>query len=398
MNILFYCSEYPPYVTGGIGSATKNVAEELAKRGHNVYVVGYYESMPTKGVIYESINNVHVYRINKGYRNSAIKQKLFVLLRKLGKSNFIIQKEVSYIDEFIKHLIGAKNINVIEFTDYFSQCENTKGKLLFEKFSIPCILRIHGCASFICSLKGLYKDYVHNNDQRHFSRCNYISAVSQYSLDYILKNFDCSNFKFKEVIYNPIEKTFLQRNPNNENNTILFIGKITETKGSYSLITAFNTISLRHPNWKLRLVGGGNIEKAKSLIHPDVVDKVTFVGYCDRERIKQEIDNCSFACIPTYFENFSMVALEVMAREKALVYTERTSGKEIIEDNCNGFIVNPENIKEIEEKCNELITNTQKRKEFAEKAYFTIKNNFTVEIVAKQLEYLYLKVIENSKL
>ena len=32
MNILFYCSEYPPYVTGGIGSATKIVAEELAKR------------------------------------------------------------------------------------------------------------------------------------------------------------------------------------------------------------------------------------------------------------------------------------------------------------------------------------------------------------------------------
>ena len=27
MNILFYCSEYPPYITGGIGSATKTVAD-----------------------------------------------------------------------------------------------------------------------------------------------------------------------------------------------------------------------------------------------------------------------------------------------------------------------------------------------------------------------------------
>ena len=103
MNILFYCSEYPPFVTGGIGSATKAVAEELARRGHNVYVVGYYISMPTKGVIYENINNVHIYRINKGYRNSTIKQKLFSVLRRLGKTNFIIQKEVSYIDEFIQH-------------------------------------------------------------------------------------------------------------------------------------------------------------------------------------------------------------------------------------------------------------------------------------------------------
>ena len=92
-----------------------------------------------------------------------------------------------------------------------------------------------------------------------------------------------------------------------------------------------------------------------------------------------------------------MVALEVMAREKALVYTERTSGKEIIEDNCNGFIVNPENIKEIEEKCNELITNTQKRKMFAEKAYFTIKDKFLVETITDKLEELYRKAIELHK-
>ena len=397
MNILFYCSEYPPYVTGGIGSATKTVAEELAKRGHNIYVVGYYVSMPTKGVIYENINNVHIYRINKGYRNSIIKQKLFSVLRRLGKTNLIIQKEVSYIDEFIQHLLDTKNIEVIELTDYLNQCLYTKGKLSFKKFSIPCILRIHGCASFLNSLKRLNLKYVQENDQRHFSRCNHISSVSQYSLEYIFKNFDCNHFDLKEVIYNPIDKTFLQRNPPNDNNTILFIGKITETKGCYSLLKAFNNISLHYPNWKLRLIGGGNIENAKSFIHPDVLDKVTFVGYCNREKIKQEIDNCSFACTPTYFENFSMVALEVMARERALVYTERTSGKEIIEDNRNGFLVNPENIKEIEDKCCELIANVQKRMEFAEKAYFTIKDNFLVETITDKLEGLYKRAIEMNR-
>lgn len=397
MNILFYCSEYPPYVTGGIGSATKIVAEELASRGHNVYVVGYYISMLTKGVLYENINKVHIYRINKGYRNSAFKQKIFGLLNKIGKTNFLVQKEVSYIDEFIQLLIDTKNIDILEFTDFFNQCLYTKEKLSFKEFSVPCILRIHGCASFLYSLKGLQNNFIHENDQRHFLRCNHISSVSQYSLDYILNNFDCNHFKIKEVIYNPIEETFLQRNPANENNTILFIGKITETKGCYSLLKAFNNISLRHPNWRLRLVGNGNIQEAQSYINPDVVDKVTFVGYCNREKIKQEIDNCSFACIPTYFENFSMVALEVMAREKALVYTERTSGKEIINDNRNGFLVNPENIADIEEKCNILIADTEKRKEFAEKAYFTIKNNFLVKTITDKLEGFYKRVIELNR-
>ena len=42
MNLLYYCSEYPPYKSGGIGTVTKIVAEELVRRGHNVSVIGYY--------------------------------------------------------------------------------------------------------------------------------------------------------------------------------------------------------------------------------------------------------------------------------------------------------------------------------------------------------------------
>ena len=42
MNILFYCDEYPPYITGGIGSVTQTVAEYLSSKGHNIYFIGYY--------------------------------------------------------------------------------------------------------------------------------------------------------------------------------------------------------------------------------------------------------------------------------------------------------------------------------------------------------------------
>lgn len=397
MNILFYCSEYPPHVTGGIGSATKNVAEELAKRGHNVYVVGYYIFMSSKGILYEKINNVHVYRLNKGYRNSFLKKKCFNLLNRTGITNFLIQKEVSYVEDFIQHLIDTKGIDIIEFTDYLDQCLYAKNTLTFKDFNVPCILRIHGCASFLYSLKGKTRKYIQENDQRHFSRCSYVSSVSEYSLRYIEENFDCSCFKTKDVIYNPIEKSFLQRSAHAQSNTILFLGKVTKTKGCYSLLNAFNKISLLYPNWELRIVGNGDIAEAKRYIHPEVIDKVKFLGFCNRDKIKEEIDNCSFACIPTFFENFSMVALEIMAREKALIYTVRTSGKEIIDDNVNGFLVDPENVDEIEKKCVELIINIQKRKELAEKAYITIKNKFLVETIVDKLEKLYIKTIDENK-
>ena len=76
MNILFYCAEYPPYKTGGIGSVTKIFAEELVRRGHNVYVMGYYpenKSFPQ----YSVINGVHIYRLNLGYRSNKIGNIIF---------------------------------------------------------------------------------------------------------------------------------------------------------------------------------------------------------------------------------------------------------------------------------------------------------------------------------
>ena len=62
MNILFSCDEYPPLRTGGIGTATKTVAEGLVKKGHKVFVVSgwpYNHDLP----YLSEVNGVTVFRI-----------------------------------------------------------------------------------------------------------------------------------------------------------------------------------------------------------------------------------------------------------------------------------------------------------------------------------------------
>ena len=95
MNILFYCSEYPPYKTGGIGTVIKIIAERLVLSGHNVYVIGYYSSQCIKDT-YEFDNGVHVYRYNLGYRSSYFLSKCFSILHKLKLSGTIFKKELSF--------------------------------------------------------------------------------------------------------------------------------------------------------------------------------------------------------------------------------------------------------------------------------------------------------------
>ena len=394
MNILFYCDEYPPYITGGIGSVTQTVAEYLSSKGHNIYVIGYYPFEKIKQE-YTLQNGVHIYRYNLHYRDNYIKRNIFSrLLKGSFISTFIIQKEVSFIENKIKTLIRQKNIQILELTDYY-QFNKEAPNLKFQKFEIPVILRVHGSAYFIAKNQAWkHQQYIKINDSKHFDRCDYITAVSYFALTSIVNNFPQLKAKEANVIYNPISQNFLENKSNNNSSIILFIGKLIESKGCYALLKAYNTVVSKHPNVKLQLIGGGDIEKARTFVTPQYLDQVEFKGYCNHNEIKKAIDNCSFACIPTFFENFSMVALEVMARQKALIYTTRTSGKEIIDDGINGLLVDPTDIKSIEDKINFLIENESIKDKIAENAYKKIKTKFSISVISKQLEIFYSQIIK----
>ena len=393
MNILFYCSEYPPYPAGGIGSVTKIIAEELAKRGHKIFIVGFYQKMyqlPS----YSVINDVSVYRLSSKFSNNFMYHYLYKAMAKLRLNRCLIQKQLDYTEKYIAELIDQEKIQILEMTDYYPF--NAKSaSLKFHRFSIPTILRIHGCASFVQTLKGKENLAIKHNDQCHFERCEYISAVSEFSKRYVNENFDVSKIKKEVVIYNPIEMDFFNASPlsNIDNQTVLFIGKLTESKGCYSLLKAFNVCASQYPNLKLRLVGKGDLKKAESLINPVYRDRVKFLGYCDRDTLKKEIDNSSFACIPSYFENFAMVALEVMARQKALIFTERTSGKEIIDDGIDGYTVNPDNIEQIADRMSILLSNTRMKEQMSKKRNKKKKKNFSVINVIERIEAFYASIL-----
>ena len=392
MNILFYCSEYPPFPTGGIGSVTKIIAETLVKRGHNVSVVGYYVRLNDLP-FYSQINGVNIYRLHKSYCDGKIRTLAFKILHRLSLSKFIVQKEVNYTECFIVDLIEKKNIDIFEITDYYSFNERAKD-LQYKKFAIPTILRIHGCCSFIQALKGIDNFQTKKNDQRHFERCDYLSAVSQYAMNYIKANY-ITHFMREVVIYNPIEDSFLNLSQSPESsNVILFIGKLTETKGCYSLLKAFNVCAAINTDLELHLIGKGNIDKARLYIKPEYRNRVKFLGFCSRETISDEIDKCAFACIPSYFENCSMVALEIMARSRALIFTERTSGKEIIDNGVDGFLVNPEDINQIADKINILVSNLTLRRKIELNAYLKVYKNFVVLKIIDKIENFYNLVYE----
>lgn len=396
MNILYYCDEYPPARNGGIGTVVKLVAEAMAKRGHRVFVAGTYWEGEGKETV-EETDGVTVIRWYKGsYDTIGIRACNLVKggeRSKTTKMQRILDRTQSLLEDTIKKY----QIDVLEMPDYVDVFIHYSG-LIFpaRRFSVPMIVRVHGSVSFLFhQLEGIENEEKKKQDRSFFGQADAICAVSEFSKRYVEERL-CFN-KPIDVIYNPIEASAFESPKASEDQNILFFGKIAEMKGVFSLIKAFNIVAEKNLQVRLRLVGSGDIEGAKRLVNPHFADRVDFVGFVPHERIADEIDAALFCVLPSYFENFSMAALEVLARCKALIYTERASGKELIDDGENGFLVDPDDVGQIAEKMELLLSDAGLRHRLAENGYEMCRSRFSTETIVPQMEQYYQSVIERCR-
>lgn len=406
MNILYYCDEYPPYRNGGIGSVVKLTAEEFARLGHSVVVTGDYSASSVQADFkeYSFDNGVHVYRMSKSRHRGDWRLKLLKLANVLLKNGFswlnylIAKRKVRIKEQFIAELIDKHAIDIIELADYQDELLHGLNRpTKFRKYTVPTIIRVHGSCSFIeYYANGNMSDYVLKNDRNHFLRADKICAVSKFSADFAQKYL--TNNKI-DVIYNPIEERLFRQEPHepSDNKSILFFGKIVKTKGAFSLIKAFNSIAKYYPYVELRLIGRGDVEQAKLLVAAPYRSRVTFVDFIPKKQIISEIDASLFCVLPSYFENFSMSALEVQARAKALIYTKRASGAELITDGENGLLADPDNIAELTSKIRLLLDNPSVLQSVSQKGYERCRERFSTEVIIPQLESYYQAIIKAHK-
>lgn len=389
MNILYYCDEYPPVPHGGIGTVVQIVAEAMAARGHKVIVAGRYLGHE-KTCEDEFLNGVQVIRwYNDSYRTIPIYlASIFSKIVKKSGGRMAAQFKWNRTEALLNRIIQRERIDIVELPDYIKELTKIKN-LVSHKLSAPTVARIHGSNSF------LHYYYYHESDQAkesqdacHLNRADAICAVSHFSrqfiINHLLPNRDV------DVIYNPIPDAMFEHVTEVPNsNTIVYFGRVAEFKGVHSLLKAFNEVARRHAEVRLKLIGEGEMEEAKRIVNPEVSHRVEFTGFMQKADLIKEIDNALFCVLPSYFENFSMAALEVMARQRALIYTSRASGPELIEEGVNGFMVDPDNVDALAERMEQLIIDPYLRQRLAENGYHTCRTRFAASVIMPQLEAYY---------
>ena len=395
MKILFYCDEYPPATHGGIGSVLKIIAESLVDRGHEVFVVGVYQqghNLPYSSII----SGVKVYRLTY-FNHLGLKPVLLakVIHKIYGLSGLLsikARKALHELESFVAKLNKEEKIDVIEISDYLEVLQYINQEVHLRSHEIPVIMRIHGSLTFLNANIGQQNPVFIKNDKNNYKRADVILATSNYGAKFVSNNLISSEIPIT-VIHNPIESELIVDHPKGSaTKNIVFIGKLVETKGAFVVLEAFNKIAEDYPDYHLNLIGSGDLNTCRSLVDKKYRDRVHFKGYMSRKAVIEHIDKASFCAVPSYFESFSMVALEVMARGKMLIYTRTTSGPEIINHLEDGLLVEPSSIEDVVEKMKIAIDDEALCKKMGIAARDKIEQKFSIDQIVLKLEEQYNNV------
>ena len=124
--------------------------------------------------------------------------------------------------------------------------------------------------------------------------------------------------------------------------TVLAAGRLTPQKGFDLLIDAWVPVAARHPDWTLRICGGGGRRAAleRRVRRRGLEGSVVLPGVVD---LAAEMGRASVFALSSRFEGLPMALLEAMGAGMAVVSFDCPTGpRELLEDGRDGVLVPPE--------------------------------------------------------
>ncbi|UTN04593.1 glycosyltransferase family 4 protein [Flavobacterium bizetiae] len=390
MHISFITSHFPfqdSKSVGGIGTSIKNLSDELVSLGHIVTVFVHEQDTDEKTID----NGINVVKI----KNVKVK----------GLSWFFTRKKIQKV---ILAVHKKSKIDIIETPDW-------EGITSFINLPFPVVVRLHGSDTYFCHLDQRKVKWINKfHEKRAIKKANAYLSVSKYTADVTNELLDL-NIDYT-IIPNGINTTIFKRNESLnlgdrnifKEKTILYFGGIIRKKGLLEIPHYFNKINQLIPDAQLILIGKdmkdnltGNISTF-SMIEPIFSNlgrlKVKFLGSVPYQEIKKHIEYSTVCIFPSYAEALPVSWLEAMALEKAIVASNIGWADEIIMNNENGFLVDPQNHNLFADTIISLLENELLCSEIGKEARSRVVDKFDIsKVVIENVEFYKDIISQNTK-
>jgi glycosyltransferase involved in cell wall biosynthesis len=380
MNILFLVPKFPLPIKGGLEKQSFELAKSLTNKGCNISVISSKFSREQNE--YEEYDGVKVYRPD------------WLEYEPTPGGKIRYKSLIKLLFNYKRYLKKFDNVDVV----HIHSNSWLTGIFLkyFKSNDIPVISKMPNTGDN--GIPGMKKRWFGKRRVELLKKSDAIVALNPESV-----------YEIKSVGYPEEQILKVPNGIRNGNNPVsdkedssfkvIFVGRLKEQKGIYTLLNAWNNVSKINlqKNIRLLIVGNGPLysELENKVSELGLKETVTLMGY--RTDVFELLATSDIFVLPSYHEGNSNSILEAMSIGLPVI-TTRLSGSTIqIGKEWETFMFEPGDDARLTELIIELLSDSEKRIIFGNYLKKRSKSIFDINNVADSYLLAYRMIINNNK-
>jgi len=368
MKVFMLGWEFPPFISGGLGTACYGLTRAMDQLGveitfvlpkvieneyttHHVKLLtpgskktaGYFKFQDLKNVKFHTINSMlQPYSTPDVYERQIaetlrLKQKIrgahinsatqFVTSRDYSCDMYT---EVHRYAALAAELADGEQFDIVHAHDWMTYPAGIAVATMSGK---PLVVHIHS-TEFDRSGEHV-NQMIYDIEREGMHRADKVIAVSHYTRNIIIERYGVSGEKI-EVVHNGVERngrwSLDETGIKKDEKVVLFLGRITMQKGPEYFLQAAKKVLEVMDNVKFVMAGSGDlmhrsIEMAAEL---GIGHKVLFTGFLRGEDVKKIYEIADLYVMPSVSEPFGIAPLEALDHDVPVIISKQSGVSEVL--------------------------------------------------------------------
>lgn len=388
----------------GVGTYLKNLISVLKDESLLVTIVKLFTRNDSVEVFFENnIRYIHIPAVRVNQRSNNYYRNIFYILYPYINSN----------DENILHMNYRKGNELFlklkeyfcfkfiltwhyaSWIDYFSPGE-------IEKVMINITNNVS-----LSEKELIYSSILKEELEILNKYCDHVVVVANHASNFLCKYLNFPSHKIS-LVYNALPDQYMRKvdkfsikqkmHISPDEKIILFVGRLDDNKNVSLLIRAFNKVFEKNEKVCLIVVGKGNYDMPLNHAYPNNRN-IMFTGFVDQEKLSSLYEIADIGVIPSIYEEFGYVLVEMMMHSLPVIANNTTGLAEIIENGISGILLDlysehdsQKSIDLLADTIIDLLENEDKRRFYSKNAYERYINNFQIGLFKQKMLEVYRNI------
>lgn len=227
--------------------------------------------------------------------------------------------------------------------------------------SVAMLCEVLGGPPFSFTLHG-----PHEFDKPHFLRLGekvvrskFTVAISEYGRSQLFRWCDHRHWSKIHVVHCGLDRAFFDNDitPPPANRKLLFIGRLSEQKGTHLLVEAANLLKDEGLDFELTLVGDGPMRgQLENMIkHYGLEDNVHLAGWQNDVEVRQSLIESRALVLSSFAEGLPVVIMESLAMGRPVISTNIAGVAELVQPGVCGWLVPAGAVRPLADKMQEAL-------------------------------------------